>query len=255
MALTEAIEEYVEKLFWFGEAGIEPTQANLARAMQVSQPSVTEMVRRLVDEGLVERDERKRLLFTRRGRAGREAHRVAPPPDRGLPGERVRDPVGRGARGGAHLRARGLAEPRAAHVREAPRRRRRARTATRSATPRARPARSWPPFRSARRSSCCGSRTRIPICSACSSARASSRATRSSCVALDGDEPRARDAARSHRAADRRGAVGVGVGRAARRRAARRGGGPRRGGAPHRRRLGSLTRSVDERRHASPGLF
>ena len=67
MALTEAIEEYVEKLFWFGEAGIEPTQANLARAMQVSQPSVTEMVRRLVDEGLVERDERKRLLFTAEG--------------------------------------------------------------------------------------------------------------------------------------------------------------------------------------------
>jgi DtxR family Mn-dependent transcriptional regulator len=67
MALTEAIEEYVEKLFWFDEAGIEATQANLARAMQVSQPSVTEMVRRLVDEGLVERDERKRLLFTTEG--------------------------------------------------------------------------------------------------------------------------------------------------------------------------------------------
>jgi DtxR family Mn-dependent transcriptional regulator len=67
MALTEAIEEYVEKLFWFGEAGIEPTQANLARAMQVSQPSVTEMARRLIDEGLVERDDRKRLQFTEEG--------------------------------------------------------------------------------------------------------------------------------------------------------------------------------------------
>jgi DtxR family transcriptional regulator, Mn-dependent transcriptional regulator len=67
MALTEAIEEYVEKLFWFQEAGIEATQANLARAMQVSQPSVTEMVRRLIDEGLVERDERKRLQFTTEG--------------------------------------------------------------------------------------------------------------------------------------------------------------------------------------------
>ncbi|MDX6570536.1 MAG: DtxR family transcriptional regulator, Mn-dependent transcriptional regulator, partial [Gaiellales bacterium] len=67
MALTEAIEEYVEKLFWFSEAGIEPTQANLARAMQVSQPSVTEMARRLIDEGLVERDDRKRLQFTVEG--------------------------------------------------------------------------------------------------------------------------------------------------------------------------------------------
>src|SRR4051812_48578971 len=67
MALTEAIQDYLEKLYWFEEAGIEPTQANLARAMQVSQPSVTEMVRRLVDEGLIERDERKRLRFTPRG--------------------------------------------------------------------------------------------------------------------------------------------------------------------------------------------
>jgi DtxR family transcriptional regulator, Mn-dependent transcriptional regulator len=67
MALTEAIQDYLEKLYWFEEAGIEPTQANLARAMQVSQPSVTEMVRRLVDEGLVERDERKRLHFTQKG--------------------------------------------------------------------------------------------------------------------------------------------------------------------------------------------
>src|SRR4051794_4608662 len=67
MALTEAIQDYLEKLYWFEEAGIEPTQANLARAMQVSQPSVTEMVRRLVDEGLIERDERKRLRFTPKG--------------------------------------------------------------------------------------------------------------------------------------------------------------------------------------------
>ena len=35
MALTEAIQEYLEKLYWFEEAGIEPTQANLARAMGV----------------------------------------------------------------------------------------------------------------------------------------------------------------------------------------------------------------------------
>ena len=36
MALTEAVQDYLEKLYWFGEAGIEPTQANLARAMNVS---------------------------------------------------------------------------------------------------------------------------------------------------------------------------------------------------------------------------
>jgi DtxR family Mn-dependent transcriptional regulator len=68
MALTEAEQDYLEKLYWFEEAGIEPTQANLARGMGVSQPSVTEMVRRLLDDGLVERDERKRLSFTPHGR-------------------------------------------------------------------------------------------------------------------------------------------------------------------------------------------
>ncbi len=67
MALTEAEQDYLEKLYWFEEAGIEPTQANLARGMNVSQPSVTEMVRRLVDDGLVERDDRKRLHFTAHG--------------------------------------------------------------------------------------------------------------------------------------------------------------------------------------------
>ena len=74
MALTEAVQDYLEKLYWFEEARIEPTQVNLARAMGVSQPSVTEMVRRLVDEGLIERDERKRLHFTPHGRE--VAHKV-----------------------------------------------------------------------------------------------------------------------------------------------------------------------------------
>lgn len=68
MPLTEAEQDYLEKLYWFGEAEIEPTQANLARAMNISQPSVTEMVRRLVDDGLVVRDDQKLLRFTPEGR-------------------------------------------------------------------------------------------------------------------------------------------------------------------------------------------
>jgi DtxR family transcriptional regulator, Mn-dependent transcriptional regulator len=74
MALTEAVQDYLEKLYWFEEAAIEPTQVNLARAMGVSQPSVTEMVRRLVDEGLIVRDEKKRLHFTPHGHE--VAHKV-----------------------------------------------------------------------------------------------------------------------------------------------------------------------------------
>ena len=68
MSLTEAEQDYLEKLYWFEEAEIEPTQANLARAMNISQPSVTEMVRRLVDDGLVVRDDNRLLRFTPEGR-------------------------------------------------------------------------------------------------------------------------------------------------------------------------------------------
>ena len=67
--LTSTVEEYLEKLFWMNEAGIDATQANLARAVGVSQPTALEMVRRLSDDGLVVRDERKRLAFTEEGEA------------------------------------------------------------------------------------------------------------------------------------------------------------------------------------------
>src|ERR687886_2727414 len=71
--LSEASQEYLESIFWLYESGIERTQANLARALGVSQPSASEMLRRLIDEGLPERDQRKQIHFTERGRelAGR----------------------------------------------------------------------------------------------------------------------------------------------------------------------------------------
>jgi DtxR family Mn-dependent transcriptional regulator len=68
MALSEATQEYLESIYWLYEAGIDRTQANLARALQVSQPSASEMLRRLTDEGLVSRDEHKLIEFTDRGR-------------------------------------------------------------------------------------------------------------------------------------------------------------------------------------------
>jgi DtxR family transcriptional regulator, Mn-dependent transcriptional regulator len=65
--LTPAIQEYLESLYWLGEAGIERTPTNLSRAMQVSPPSVTGMVRRLESEGLVERGPGKRIVLTAAG--------------------------------------------------------------------------------------------------------------------------------------------------------------------------------------------
>ena len=68
MQLSEATQEYLESIYWLYEAGIDRTQANLARALQVSQPSASEMLRRLTDDGLVSRDEHKLIQFTDRGR-------------------------------------------------------------------------------------------------------------------------------------------------------------------------------------------
>jgi DtxR family transcriptional regulator, Mn-dependent transcriptional regulator len=66
--LSEATQEYLESIYWLYEAGIDRTQANLARALQVSQPSASEMLRRLADDDLVSRDDHKLIQFTERGR-------------------------------------------------------------------------------------------------------------------------------------------------------------------------------------------
>ena len=66
--LSEATQEYLESIYWLYESGIERTQANLARALQVSQPSASEMLRRMADDGLVSRDDQKQIHFTDRGR-------------------------------------------------------------------------------------------------------------------------------------------------------------------------------------------
>src|SRR3954453_23696446 len=67
-SLSEATQEYLESIYWLYESGIDRTQANLARALRVSQPSASEMLKRLVDDGLVERDDNKLIHFTDRGR-------------------------------------------------------------------------------------------------------------------------------------------------------------------------------------------
>ena len=55
-------------MFWLEEAGLPMTGANIARAMQLSPPTVHEMVGRLVDDGYVERNADKSLAFTESGR-------------------------------------------------------------------------------------------------------------------------------------------------------------------------------------------
>jgi DtxR family transcriptional regulator, Mn-dependent transcriptional regulator len=64
---TEAEEEYLQSLFWLHEAGLPMTGANLARAMQLSAPTVHEMIGRLERDGYVTRDAHKAISFTPEG--------------------------------------------------------------------------------------------------------------------------------------------------------------------------------------------
>jgi DtxR family transcriptional regulator, Mn-dependent transcriptional regulator len=65
---TVAEEEYLQIIYWLQEAGLPMTGANIARAMQVSAPTVHEMIGRLEDDGYVTRAEDKSLSFTKSGR-------------------------------------------------------------------------------------------------------------------------------------------------------------------------------------------
>jgi len=64
---TPAEEEYLQTMYWLMEAELPITGANIARAMQVSAPTVHEMLGRLEADGYVTRDADKSLAFTETG--------------------------------------------------------------------------------------------------------------------------------------------------------------------------------------------
>ena len=65
---TVAEQEYLEMLFWLFEAGLPMTGANLARAMQLSAPTVHEMLGRLERDGYIARNAERTIEFTPAGR-------------------------------------------------------------------------------------------------------------------------------------------------------------------------------------------
>jgi DtxR family transcriptional regulator, Mn-dependent transcriptional regulator len=65
---TVAEEEYLQTLYWLFEAGLPMTGANLSRAMQLSAPTVHEMLGRLERDGYVVRDVGRAIDFTASGR-------------------------------------------------------------------------------------------------------------------------------------------------------------------------------------------
>jgi len=70
---TVAEEEYLQIMFWLEEAGLPITGANIARAMQLSAPTVHEMIGRLEQDGYVGRRADKSLAFTADGRRHAQA--------------------------------------------------------------------------------------------------------------------------------------------------------------------------------------
>lgn len=69
---TVAEEEYLQILFWLQEAQLPMTGANIARAMQLSAPTVHEMVGRLERDGYVTRGQDRVISFTEDGSAHAE---------------------------------------------------------------------------------------------------------------------------------------------------------------------------------------
>ena len=65
---TVAEEEYLQILFWLHEAGLPMTGANVARAMQLSPPTVHEMGGRLERDGYITRDKDRTIAFTSSGK-------------------------------------------------------------------------------------------------------------------------------------------------------------------------------------------
>ena len=64
---TVAEEEYLQSLFWLQEAGLPMTAANISRAMQLSAPTVHEMIGRLERDGYITRANDRAISFTLSG--------------------------------------------------------------------------------------------------------------------------------------------------------------------------------------------
>lgn len=55
--MSEGVARYLMALFDLGQEGEPPTQARLARELEVSQPSALQMVRRIREMGLINEDD------------------------------------------------------------------------------------------------------------------------------------------------------------------------------------------------------
>lgn len=66
---SESVEEYLEAIYSFNERGELAKNSDLSKKLQVSPPSVTQMVKRLEEDGLVQHEPYKGTMLTGKGMA------------------------------------------------------------------------------------------------------------------------------------------------------------------------------------------
>ncbi|MBA7479739.1 HTH-type transcriptional regulator MntR [subsurface metagenome] len=66
---SESVEEYLEAIYSFNEKGKLARTTALSKKLKVTPPSVTQMIKKLADEGLVEYEPYKGAMLTGRGMA------------------------------------------------------------------------------------------------------------------------------------------------------------------------------------------
>ncbi len=66
---SDSVEEYLEAIYSFNEKGELAKNTELARKLRVAPPSVTQMIKKLAEEGLVEHQPYKGAMLTGRGMA------------------------------------------------------------------------------------------------------------------------------------------------------------------------------------------
>ena len=71
--MSESVEEYLEAIYSFNERGELAKNQDLSEKLKVSPPSVTEMIKKFADEGLVTYEPYKGVLLTGKGTARAQA--------------------------------------------------------------------------------------------------------------------------------------------------------------------------------------
>ena len=84
--LTRSVEDYLKAIYRLSPEGRPASTSEIAHLLELSAPSVSGMVKRLSELGLLEHIPYKGVQLTDAGRRRGTPHGAAPPADRGLPG-------------------------------------------------------------------------------------------------------------------------------------------------------------------------